>query len=123
MASTIGVKLFEKKLTENTLILDEQSIIYPPDFNNFDDKHVDFKVMDEDRTVWDFRCFTTRMVGGTATKPVVFGGWGEFVRHHGLKVKDKIIFYDNQSDTNGVSFVIHVRRTIRLFGVDITQAY
>ncbi|KAL8151972.1 hypothetical protein V2J09_021780 [Rumex salicifolius] len=118
-------QLFEKKLTEvdiqSGLVLDEESVIYPPDFNNIEDKHIEFTVMDEDRMVWNFRCFTTRMVGGIATKPVVFGGWGEFVRHHGLKVKDKIIFYDNQGDSNGVPFVIHVRRTIRLFGVDITQ--
>ncbi|KAL8152014.1 hypothetical protein V2J09_021822 [Rumex salicifolius] len=108
MEAANGAKIFEKKMTEEDI---ESGLILKEDhFPHFDKPKVeflDFSVMDEDQMVWGFRYFTACKVGDE-TKPVVFGEWTDFLR---IRL----------SNDEGVRFVIHVRRTIQLFGVDITQ--
>ncbi|KAL8160455.1 hypothetical protein V2J09_001992 [Rumex salicifolius] len=123
-AASSRVKLFDKVLSDvdiqGGLALELDSLAHIPTFCS-ENGYFDFNVVDEEGKSWLFRCFTGGGFGSLATKPVIFGGWCEFVRHHNLKAKDKVNFYGIQGESNYVSFEIHIRRTIKLFGVDITQ--
>ncbi|KAJ0016719.1 hypothetical protein Pint_11616 [Pistacia integerrima] len=119
MAEVIFSKVLSTTDTKNRLALPMEA------FHHFfpEEEHVkcvQFMVMDSDQKQYEFRLATRNK--GKHPKPAITGDWLNFVANKGLKVRDKVILYQQQNEAGRVKYTIEVKKGIIIFGKYVREA-